>query len=410
MRPDRRPTITHLIHSLEGGGTERMLLALLKRFDQIRFRHRVVTLREAGELTAELPDHVACRALRIRGVGRMGGVALGVEIRRSRPAILHARNIGSWADAIVARCISPSTRLVLGFHGLEHGGAFTASQVRKIRLGALVGARFCSVSEHGRRLLCDVPGVAPKFSSVLPNGVDLDRFAPVEGSLRWATREALGLARSSFVVGCVGSLTPVKGHITLIDAVAKVASSNRKIDLLLVGEGPSRDAIEAHALKCGIGPCVHLLGHRRDVASLLSAMDAYVCSSEFEGMSNALLEAMAAGLPLVVTDVGDNARLVRANLEGLVVDARSPDALASRLMMLADDPTMRQTFACAARRRAEQFSLDQSVRVYEDFYAALLPANQPRRSPCPKRIRKGEEASLMPQLARGDELRAAYNE
>lgn len=372
MPRDHRPTIMHIVHSLEGGGTERTLLALLQRLNPQRYRHRVVTLRKAGSLSTDLPGYVSCRALQVDGDRWLSGVTLGRTARNHGPAILHARNIGCWADAIVARCLMPSAKLVLGFHGLEQGGVFSASQRWKAQLGRLAGARFCSVSQSGSRKIHEVFGVAQDKVTVLPNGVDVDRFSACDKQVRRRVRAGLGVGPGGLLVGTVGSLSSVKGYLALVEAVGRVAVGRLDIDLVIVGQGPLRNAILERARQCGLADRVHLVGQRTDVAEHLSACDAYVCSSESEGMSNALLEAMAVGLPLLVTDVGDNASLVRSGVEGLVVQPGSVDALALGLQSLVADPMQRVAMAGAARRRAQAFSIDRSVNNYERFYDELL--------------------------------------
>jgi len=173
MDIDNHPVIVHVVHSLQGGGTEHMLVALLRASDPARFRHVVVTLREAGSLSTRLPDHVACRAIAARGRSWSSGLALARTTRDCRAAVIHARNTGCWFDATVAGLLTPRCRLVLGFHGLKTDRALGRRQRRCARCAALLGARFVSVSEAGRRQLCDQAGIRADRIEVLRNGVNL---------------------------------------------------------------------------------------------------------------------------------------------------------------------------------------------------------------------------------------------
>ncbi len=369
----RRPrrVILHVIQSLVGGGTERTLVALLCSLDPSRFQHVVVALRSAGALAAGLPDHVACHCLGSIGRARTLGFALAKIVRDQGAEVVHARNTGTWFDATVASTLSAGAKLVLGFHGLETDQGFTTRQRWRARLGLLTGARFTCVSDVGKRQLHDQTGVPFDRIDVLRNGVDLRRFRPPEAIERRAARAALRLGPDDFVVGVVGSLTPVKQHWVLMRAVARVAESAGGVRLLIVGDGPQRSSLTDEAATLGIRDRVIFTGPREDVPSLLHCMDVYVCSSASEGMSNALLEAMAVGLPIVATDVGDHAMIVRDGAAGRIVAPGSVDEIAEALAVLMAGPEVRMHRGVSAGARAATFSFDRTVRAYDAFYGRL---------------------------------------
>lgn len=375
MTMDERPAIVHVVHSLEGGGTERMLLALLRALGPTGPRHVVIPLRAAGSLSAELPDHVMCRPLGVVGASGWAGVRLGAVARRLRADVIHARNTGCWADAVVASLLMPRVRLVLGLHGLESGEPFNRRQRLCVRAALLRGARFTSVSEAGRRQLIEQAGVPANLVDVLGNGVDLSRFHTPNADMRRRMRAALRLGDDAFVVGTVGALTPVKDHATLIRAVADAAEPLPDLQLLIIGDGPLRADLERQARRVGIGGRVRFTGRRDDIPDLLACMDAYVCSSVSEGMSNAVLEAMAAGLPIIATDVGDNALLVRDGVEGLIVPRAWRAALVDALTTLVSSLETCRAFAAASRARAQQYDLARMVATYEAYYESrTLPS------------------------------------
>jgi glycosyltransferase involved in cell wall biosynthesis len=221
-------------------------------------------------------------------------------------------------------------------------------------------------------------GIPLESIAVLSNGVELARFRVAAGDTRRRIRSTLRIVETAFVVGTVGSLTPVKGHRVLISAVARAARFVPHIHLVVVGSGPLHEDLIGHARAERIGDRVHFAGQREDVPDLLTAMDAYVCSSESEGMSNALLEAMASGRPIVATDVGDNAAIVREKVEGLIVPSDGIESLATAIMRLASTPALRNRFAAASRVRAENYNFARTVRAYELWYASLLTGPQPR--------------------------------
>lgn len=372
-----------------------MLVKLLRAFDPSRLRHCVITLRSAGALSALLPDHVACRALDARGRSQTTALRLAGTVRRSQACVLHARNTGCWADATTARLLAPRCRLILGFHGLEHDGGFSAKQTRWAGRAQRLGASFTSVSLAGRDQLREQAHVADRRITLLRNGIDTPRLGVTDPNIRRRTRAEFGFDDTSFVVGAVGSLTPVKGHSVLIEAVKQLAARFHSVRLLLVGDGPLHQALIQQAAQAGIGDRVRLAGRRDNIPSLLAAMDAFACSSLSEGMSNALLEAMASGLPVVATDVGDNAVVVRDGTDGLIVPAGSADAIQQALATLVRDHEVRERLAKAARTRAASFDFDQTVRAYEAYYLRL---SRDRAAPGAGTVVDGRHVTVATQL------------
>jgi len=372
MHTPHRPIILHVLHSLDGGGTERALTALLRAFDHQALTHVVVPLRGAGALSARLPEEVSCRPLEATGCARTLWIRLGLMARSLRASIIHARNTGCWYDATMARLLCPQTKLVLGFHGLENAGAFNPAQRRKARLGLRLGAFFTSVSETGISALCEQVGVPRGRCHLLRNGVDLPRFEPTSVQTRQDVRRELGLVSDQLVIGTVGSLTPVKRHDLLIEAVGSLLPRHPHLRLLVVGEGPLGKTLRQQAARAGLRDVVVFAGRRDDIPQVLAAMDVYVCGSASEGMSNALLEAMASGKAIVATDVGDNARMVRDGVDGRLLGQPSVSALAAAIEELVVDEELRRRLAAAARLSAQRFDLRQTVQAYEDYYRRLL--------------------------------------
>lgn len=208
----------------------------------------------------------------------------------------------------------------------------------------------------------------------IPNGVDTDRFQPVDADARWHLRHELGYARDALVVGCVASLTPVKRHVDLIDAFARVATRLPQARLLLVGDGPLRAAIEEQVRTLRLGARVGLLGARSDVQRVLQALDLFALVSDTEGMSNAILEAQACGLAVIATRVGGNPDLVAPD-RGVLVPPRDAARLADSIESLLRDADARARMGSAARAHVlAHHSLASMACAYAALYRELARA------------------------------------
>ncbi len=211
-----------------------------------------------------------------------------------------------------------------------------------------------------------------KRCHAIPNGVDTSVFRPADVDERRALRAALGFSDDEVLFGCVASFSPVKRHVDLLTAFADVVRTNPNARLLLVGEGPLRGDVEAQIAALDMSRHVALLGARADVERILPALDAFVLASNTEGLSNAILEAQACGLPVVATAVGGNPDLVHAGKTGWLVAAESPAELARALRDVIDNPQTARAFGANARAHVQrEHSVDAMAASYERLYREL---------------------------------------
>ena len=165
---------------------------------------------------------------------------------------------------------------------------------------------------------------------------------------------------------------PVKDHATLVEAFATVAAARPDVDLLLVGDGPLRSNLEAQIQRLSLGDRVKLMGIRRDVPAVLAATSVFCLPSVSEAASLTLMEALAAAVPVVVTDVGGNPEIVREGIEGLLVPRSSPGPLAAALLAILDDPQFaRRAGAAGASRARELYNIERTAGRYGELYERL---------------------------------------
>lgn len=223
-------------------------------------------------------------------------------------------------------------------------------------------------------------GVRAEQVVVIPNGV---RFP---ANVRRDRSVVAGLAPADApLVGTVGRLRPQKGHTVLLEAFARVGGAAH---LLIIGDGELRAGLAVQAEGLGIGKQVHFLGVRSDLPALYAALDVYAHPALFEGMPNAVMEAMAAGLPVVATEADGTRALIRDRVTGWLVPTGDADALAARLQeVLADPERARQVGAAAAAYIRENFSVDRMVNAFDGVYRGrpnpTPPAARPSAAPPP---------------------------
>jgi glycosyltransferase involved in cell wall biosynthesis len=214
-----------------------------------------------------------------------------------------------------------------------------------------------------------VDGFPGRRVEVIENGIDVDAY---EGSNRDEARAKLGLDAGRRYVVHVARHHPVKDQATLLKAFALVSPEYADVDLLMVGDGPLRGELEALAAKFGIANRVRFVGVRADVPDWLTAADVFALTSVSEAASLTLLEAMAAGRPVVVSAVGGNPEIVRDGVEGLHFPRGDAAACAECFRRLLDDPEYAEVLGESGRARARaKYRLDDTIAAYHGLYRRL---------------------------------------
>lgn len=208
-------------------------------------------------------------------------------------------------------------------------------------------------------------------SLVIPNGIDLEKFA--KGNQRQVVRQAVGVSDDALVVTFVGRLDHQKGLDIYLEALAMLKrQTSQPLSAWLIGGGPLADDLQRQASRAGLDGVVRFTGYQEGISGYLQASDLFVLPSRFEAMPIVILEALAAGLPCVVTDVGDNARLVEDGQQGLVVPSNDVTALTTALRRLLESEQLRQEMGAKAVQKAQSFDERRMTKRVETLYGDLL--------------------------------------
>jgi glycosyltransferase involved in cell wall biosynthesis len=376
--PERPIRLLHVISTLYAGGTEMLMLRLIRSLDTSRYRVRVAYLRGTPELKAEVEAATGAPPFDA-GLGHkadpMALARLFGYVRRERFDLVHTHmDLADYYGGLAAR-LGGARGLVSTKHNadefrtratwkrwpflaLERFAYEAADAVIVVSAGL---RDFLETAEHlpRRKMIVIENGVYPGIAAAAPT--------------RDEARRRLGHHGFRPLLGSVGRLAPQKGHAHLLDALPAILASFPEAGLVLAGDGPERANLETRAERLGIRDRVAFLGHREDVPAVLAALDLFLLPSLWEGMPQALLEAMAMSLPIVAARCIGIVDLLEDGAEALLVPPRDGAALAAAAVRLLGDRSLAGRLAGAARRRAvERHSLAATAARVEALYRTIL--------------------------------------
>ena len=359
--------LLHVIAEMAVGGAERVVVQLAAA--AVEQGDRVAVAGAPGPLDADL-RRLGVERIDLPGGSRsLGGTALAVTrlvapLRRFRPELIHSHNVrATLAASAAARLAGPLRRppLLATFHGVVPSEYRVAARL-------LRGAdRVVCVSRDTAEALI-AAGFPAGRTQVIHNAVPIP--APLASEERERIDRELRLGEGS-VVAAVGRLVPQKAHWRFLEAAALVARRIPETRFLVIGDGPLRAELELQAARLELGQSVTFTGVRSDARALIARSDLLVFSSDWEGLAMAALEALAAGVPLVSTDVEGMRELLDSGA-GVVVD-RDPESLAEAIVALLEDPSRRAALGSAGRALVErEFSPSTMVSAYQELYRGLI--------------------------------------
>ena len=364
------------------GGSECFLIHLLEGLDPSAFSIDVIQLDKGPAAPRVLPDDSEHLKLEYRPLGAIYSFRawkvwreLGKRVREGSYDIIQSQH--EKADLLCAllpggpgKALRISNRRDTGFQ-------------KSLLLRAifrLINYRFDLVIAPAQAILRQMinsEGVIQRRTRCLPNGVDCERFRPVNPAERGARRASRGLPVDGYLLVCVARMVPVKRHCDLLDGFARVARAHPDSRLVLVGEGLLEDALRRQVATLDIAGQVIFFGEARDMEHLLPLFDVCMLTSSTEGMSNAILEAMASGLPTIATEVGGNPELIESHRTGILVPPLAVEPLAAAMLELLNRRELGRAMGREARLRAEkEFSLPAMIKAFSSFYQAERTAGK----------------------------------
>jgi glycosyltransferase involved in cell wall biosynthesis len=380
-----RIALLKFVTIFEVGGTEGQVATLAEGLDPARFDLHLAALQPGGGLRGRMAG--VAREVADYPIGNLYGrralaerVRFARRLRHERIEIVHAYNFYPNVFALPAARLA---RVPLVLASIRDTGAYLTPIQQRLHREVCRLADGIVVNADAIRRWLVAQGYDARKITVIPNGVDVERFGRVADGVR--LRHELGVPVDARLVAMVARLSRVKGPEHFLDAAAAIAPRHPDVRFLVVGDTACAEPayageLRAHARRIGLGDRVVFTGLRHDVPELLSAAAVSVLPSLSEGLSNTVLESMAAGVPVVATSVGGTAEAVEDGVTGLLVPPGDGAALTRAILRVLGDRALAMRLGGAARARAtERFSNDAMIRATERLYATLLDGK--RRKP-----------------------------
>ncbi len=381
-RPWRQPrpaNVFLMTNDFQTGGSERQIVTLARSLKSDAIRVEVGCIHRRGALVGgfeevlEFPSGGSFLSKR----AFQSSVALGRHLRARNIAVAHSFDFYSNLMLIPTARIA-GVRRVIGSQR-QIGDLLTPLQFgMQSAVFRLCDRVVCNSQAAADRLIDS--GLASDKVVVVPNGIPDELFRPAVPAM---PRQP-GMLR----IGMIARMNNAcKNHPIFLRAAVRLAQQFSNFEVLLVGDGPLRPGLEQLAAKLGLGSRIRFLGERHDIPEVLASLDISVLPSSTESSSNAILESMAAGVPVVATRVGGNPELISDGETGLLVPLDNEEKLAGALERFLTDPLLREECARRARSVAQaRFSLANSCRLYEELYQSLLPARARPFPSAPSRL------------------------
>lgn len=368
--------VLQVIAGLNIGGAEKVVDLLVRTFSRDDVCSGVCCTKAIGVLGEALREQVADVPMYLAAstgiVGRyLTPLKLHQCITEFRPDVVHTHGSAAMIHAGPLAMAGALPPWVHTYHFGDYSNRPMSRMLKAETFFSRYPARLVAVSETQRRSIIQRLGVDERRLQTVVNGVPLNPFLG-DRTVADRQRQALGIGRDELVIGTIAVLSEQKGISVLLKAIRHLVSEGATARFLIVGGGPLEQRLREESAALGLEDRVHFTGWRQDNLELMTVLDIFVMSSQWEAMPIALLEAMAAGRPIVATEVGENARILDHGRCGTLVSANDERALAEAMTRLAVSPDLRgQVAAQAQERHREAYSVGAMIAAYSQAFASV---------------------------------------
>lgn len=373
MIREERKKVMHVLQYFNVAGAENVVKNLVLNMDPSLFDSEIAVLNETGINGIEMLK----LGYAVHGLNwtseNISGPKLTVKLRslldRRKVDLIHAHNFTPWLFSCFAKAFS-ETKLCVTIHGFIHGVEKLSKRIQLLILSFLTD-QIILVSDILPNQFRSISKLLVKKTRVISNGINL---TPFQSDLCTDyVRTNMGVQKDDFVLATVGRLYRVKNLEMQIRLVRYLKTYIPNIKLVIAARIlPYAETLRSLAEQLEVSERIVFLGLRKDVPDLLRASDIFLLTSYTEGASLAILEAMAAGLPVIASDVGGNGRLIDHGKNGLLFDVNDLECLANHVLDLYKHPHNRQLLGTAAKSKARNYSVESMVRGYEMVYEKIL--------------------------------------
>jgi glycosyltransferase involved in cell wall biosynthesis len=363
--------LMQITHDLAIGGLQQVVVNLCRTIDRDVFDVSVLCLRELGAFAPEL-ESLGIKVHFIpqeQGTDYLSFLKVAKVLKENRIDVIHTHNTQPFVDGTIGALMSGVKTIV----HTDHARDFPDKMRYMLAEWAVshFAYKVVGVSDHTSRNLMRYEKISPKKIQTIMNGIAGDKFKITID--REKKRRELNIRETGPVIGLGVRIAEQKGITYLLQAMPAVIQMFPDISLVIAGTGELEDSLKREARDLGIDKNVFFVGPRLDMPELLKLFDAYVLPSLWEGLPMVLLEAMAAGCPIIATDVGGNYMAVTHRVNGSLVEPKNPQKLAAEICTLLNDEKLRIQYAETGREIfANRFSAEIMTRQYEKLYLRIL--------------------------------------
>jgi glycosyltransferase involved in cell wall biosynthesis len=369
----KKINLLYVIYSLENGGAETLAIRLAEKIDKKKFHATVCSLTDGGPLKEVLE----AKEVPYITLGKREGKDFKIvyrlikQLKKNKIDIVHTHNQGPLLYTYLANIFSRKIKIVHTEHiNMAKELSYSKKHLlyNKILYRSLDG--FINIASHLTSNYCALFNLSNAKIQTIHNCVELSNYNSVANN---SLRQELGISADVPLIGNISALRPQKDHATLIRSMVKVCEKLPESILVIVGEGESEQELLTLTKQLDLTRNVIFLGFRSDINNLLAQFDVFVLSSLYEGLPLCILEAMAAGKPIVATDVDGTNEILVNSKTGLLVPAGQPEKFAEALLSIIVDPDCAIEMGKSARKFvAVKHNIEKMITQYEAFYKEIL--------------------------------------